>query len=205
MILGRDHFTRPWQSLEAVHNITGEGRVLGGVLLDDGLLEVLVDLIDEGLAADEVTIARDYDIAFALFVLIGEVSDDDLDEVMEGDDTFGASVFVLHYRDVFFLFLEGIEDLDRRSGEGDGEGFREVFPQAKVFFVIVLEEILHFQYTHHGIETLISNDKTRVHTFLDFFEYDFLRVTDIDPVDIISVGDDRLGTLVGEGKNIVME
>lgn len=205
MILGRDHFTRPRQSLEAVHDVTREGRVLCRVFLDDGLLEVLVDLVDEGLAADEVTVTRGYNIAFALFVFVRQVSDDDLDEVMEGDDAFSSAVFVLHYRDVFFLFLEGIEDLDRWSGEGDGEGFREVFPQAKVFFVIVLEEILHFQYTHHGIETLISNDKTRVHTLLDFFEYDFLRVTDIHPVDITAMGDDRLGTLVGEGKNIVME
>lgn len=206
MGLGRDDLTRFRKSLEAVHDIAREGGVFGGVFFDDFFLEELVDLVDEGFSIDEVRASlRRYDIAFSFFVLIGEVSDDDFDEVMEGDDPFGAAVFVFDDGDILFFLFKSIEDLDSGRGLGDEERFWEYFFERKSSIMIVLEEIFYLEDTHHRIEWLICDEQSWVHAFLYLFKDHLSAIIDIDPVDLISVGDDGFGALIRKWKYIVMK
>ena len=88
-----------------------EGGVLVTSIFNHFFLEKLIHFINQSFSIDKVfvLISTD-DIRFEVIILIWEVANDHFDEVMEGDDPFCSSEFILDDGDILFLFSEGIQD-----------------------------------------------------------------------------------------------
>src|SRR5579885_1846171 len=95
-----------------VHDEAGEG---GGLLVGETPVELAVEVADGDAAVDDVAAVRlGADPAHRDVELVGDVADNLLEDVLEGDDAEPAAVLVDHQGEMGAALAEGLELVEER-------------------------------------------------------------------------------------------